>query len=206
MAVRFFLICGGNPSTRRKPPTCRKSLTNFYHIMLYWIHLTWAGFEFTISGVISTEYIGICKSNYHTSTTTTASFVISINNLLIIYLPFMIYLFIALYLHTHTHTHACVLWPDIENNMLLGKRQIKQNGFLWSSWCSVFSFLWSSWCSVFSFLWSSWCSVFSFCVVLCKSLFLYLFNVPLPIILSVLLRFTTSNYPFDIFKHLIIRI
>jgi cytochrome b561 len=49
MAVRFFLICGGNPSTRRKPPTCRKSLTNFYHIMLYWIHLTWAGFEFTIS-------------------------------------------------------------------------------------------------------------------------------------------------------------
>ena len=104
----FFLICGGNPSTRRKPSTCRKSLTNFYHIMLYWIHLTWAGFEFTISGVISTEYIGICKSNYHTSTTTTASFVISINNLLIIYLPFMIYLFIALYLNTHTHTRMHV--------------------------------------------------------------------------------------------------
>ena len=36
MAVSF--ICGGNRSTQNKPPTCRKSLTNFI-IMLYWIHL-----------------------------------------------------------------------------------------------------------------------------------------------------------------------
>ena len=28
-------------STRRKSPTCRKSRTNFYHIMLYRVHLVW---------------------------------------------------------------------------------------------------------------------------------------------------------------------
>ena len=39
------LYCGGqffggeNLSTRRKPLTCRKLLTNFYHIMLYRVHI-----------------------------------------------------------------------------------------------------------------------------------------------------------------------
>ena len=34
-------------STRWKPPTCRKSLTNFilYCSLLYRVHLTWLGFE-----------------------------------------------------------------------------------------------------------------------------------------------------------------
>jgi len=45
VAVSF--IGGGNLSTRRKPPTCRKSLTNFYHIMLYQVYPAWAGFELT---------------------------------------------------------------------------------------------------------------------------------------------------------------
>ena len=49
----------------RKPPTCRKSLINFYHIMLYRIHFVWAGFELTMLVVIGTDCIGICKSNYH---------------------------------------------------------------------------------------------------------------------------------------------
>ena len=35
-----------------------------YHIMLYWVHLVWAGFKLT-------DCIGCCKSNYHTITTTT---------------------------------------------------------------------------------------------------------------------------------------
>jgi hypothetical protein len=52
-----------NPSTRRKPPNCRKSLTNF---------ITWTGFELTTLVVIVTDYIGNDKSNYHTITTTTA--------------------------------------------------------------------------------------------------------------------------------------
>jgi len=48
MAVSF--IGGGK---WRKPPTC-KSLTNFYHIMLYRVHLTWVGFELTMLVVIGT--------------------------------------------------------------------------------------------------------------------------------------------------------
>ena len=35
---------GGNRCTRRKPLTCRKSLTNYY-IMLHWAHSPSAGFE-----------------------------------------------------------------------------------------------------------------------------------------------------------------
>ena len=37
VAVSF--IGGGNWSTWRKPLTCRKSMTNFYHIILYRVHL-----------------------------------------------------------------------------------------------------------------------------------------------------------------------
>ena len=37
-----------------------------YHIMLYRVYLTWAGFELTTLVVIGTDCIGSCKSNYHT--------------------------------------------------------------------------------------------------------------------------------------------
>jgi len=43
-----------------------------YHIMLYWVHLAWAGFELTALVVIGTDCIGSCKSNYHMITTTEA--------------------------------------------------------------------------------------------------------------------------------------
>jgi nitrate reductase gamma subunit len=43
-----------------------------YHIMLYRVHLAWAGFELTILVVIGIDCTGSCKSNYHTITTTTA--------------------------------------------------------------------------------------------------------------------------------------
>ena len=42
----------------------------FYHIMLYRVHLAWAGFKLTILVVIGTDCIGSCKSNYHTVMTT----------------------------------------------------------------------------------------------------------------------------------------
>ena len=41
-----------------------------YHIMLYRVHLAWAGFELIMLLVIGTDCSGSCKSNYHTNTTT----------------------------------------------------------------------------------------------------------------------------------------
>ena len=64
----LVIIGGGNWRIRRKPPTCRKSLTNFYHIMLYISPLSI--FELTTSVVIGTDCTGSCKSNYHMTTTT----------------------------------------------------------------------------------------------------------------------------------------
>jgi hypothetical protein len=59
VAVSF--IGGGKRSTRRKPLTCCKSLTNLSRV-----HLAWAGFKLTTFMVIGTYCIGSCKSNYHT--------------------------------------------------------------------------------------------------------------------------------------------
>jgi hypothetical protein len=85
MAASF--IGGGNRSTRRKPLTCRKSMTNFiiwflittlassnssHHIILHRFHPPWAEFELTMLVVIDTDCTGSCKSDYHTNTTTTA--------------------------------------------------------------------------------------------------------------------------------------
>ena len=53
VAVSF--IGGGNRSTRRKPQTCRKSLRQTYHIMLYQLHLAWAGFELATLVVIQID-------------------------------------------------------------------------------------------------------------------------------------------------------
>ena len=52
--------------------------------------------------------------------------------------------------------------------------------------------------------WDSWYSIFSFMCMFCGSLFSILFFFFLVIVLSVLLRFRYSDYPFDIFKHFVI--
>jgi hypothetical protein len=49
-----------------------------HHILLYRVHLTWAGFELTNIVVIGTDSIGSNKSNYHTITTTMAPHVIEL--------------------------------------------------------------------------------------------------------------------------------
>jgi hypothetical protein len=49
-------------------------------IMLYQVHLTWAGFKLAISVVIGTDCIGSCKSNYHMIMTMKATKKESVNN------------------------------------------------------------------------------------------------------------------------------
>ena len=68
MEVNF--IGRGNRCTRRKPPTCPKSLPTC--ITYCCIEYTFAGFELTLLVVIGTDYIGSCKSNYHAITATMA--------------------------------------------------------------------------------------------------------------------------------------
>ena len=70
MAVSF--IGGGNQRTRRTPPTCCKSLTNFITSCCIEYTLPWTGFKPTTLAVIDTDSTGSCKSNSHTITTSPA--------------------------------------------------------------------------------------------------------------------------------------
>ena len=56
---------------------------NCYHIMLYRVHLSWAGFELTTSMVIGTDCIGSWKSKYHTNTRGPCWFVVIIISIIV---------------------------------------------------------------------------------------------------------------------------
>ena len=57
----------------KKPPTCRKSLTNFITQCCIYHTSTWTGSNSPHWWwLICTDYTGSCKSNYHTITTATA--------------------------------------------------------------------------------------------------------------------------------------
>ena len=54
------------------------SSPHLYHIMLYRVQLTWAGFELKMLVVVCTDCIGSYKSNYHMITTMTAPVLVCI--------------------------------------------------------------------------------------------------------------------------------
>ena len=58
-------------STLRKPPTCRKSLTNFITECCIEYTSPWTRFELTTLKVIGTDCTDSCKSNYHDTTMNT---------------------------------------------------------------------------------------------------------------------------------------
>ena len=64
---RSVLLVEGTGKNHRPTEVTDK----LYYMMLYGIHIAWAGFEITTLVGIGTDCIGSYKSNYHSITTTT---------------------------------------------------------------------------------------------------------------------------------------
>ena len=75
---RSVLLVCWNRKTRRKQPTCHKSLTNLITLCCIEYTSPWMGFELKTLVVIGSDRTGSWKSNYDTITTTfNATFIIA---------------------------------------------------------------------------------------------------------------------------------
>ena len=68
--------CWREPEYLEKTTNLSQVTDKLYHIILYQGHLTWVGFKLVMLVVIGTDCAGSCKSNYHTTTATTALFIL----------------------------------------------------------------------------------------------------------------------------------